>query len=78
VPPRRPTARRWLANHPRLLVYYLPAYSGHKTNPVEKVWWALKDNCTANQMYASVEAIQDAIYAFFATFTRQDALRLAA
>lgn len=69
---------RWLANHPRLLVYYLPAYSGHKTNPVEKVWWALKERCAANQMYASLEAIQDAIHAFFATFTRQDALRLAA
>jgi transposase len=70
--------RRWLANHPRLLVYYLPAYSGHKTNPVEKVWWALKAECAANQMYASVEVIQDAIHAFFAVFTREDALRLAA
>jgi transposase len=67
---------RWLANHPRLLVYYLPAYSGHKTNPVEKVWWALKAECAANQMYASVEAIQDAIHAFFSTFTREAALRL--
>jgi transposase len=70
--------RRWLANHPRLLVYYLPAYSGHKTNPVEKVWWALKDRCAANEMYASVEAIQDAIHAFFSTFTRETALRLVA
>lgn len=69
---------RWLANHPRLRVYYLPAYSGHKTNPVEKVWWALKDRCAANQMYASAEAIQDAIHAFFSTFTREAALRLAA
>jgi transposase len=70
--------RRWLANHPRFLVYYLPAYSGHKTNPVEKVWWALKAECAANRMYESLEAIQDAIHAFFATFTREDALRLAA
>lgn len=69
---------RWLANHPRFLVYYLPAYSGHKTNPVEKVWWALKDRCAANEMYASVEAIQDAIHAFFCTFTREAALRLVA
>jgi hypothetical protein len=28
---------RWLANHPCLKVCYLPAYSGHQTNPVEKV-----------------------------------------
>jgi transposase len=70
--------KRWLANHPRLLVYYLPAYSGHHTNPVEKVWWALKANCAANQLYPSLEAVQDAIHAFFATFTREAALRLTA
>lgn len=45
---------RWLANHPRLLVSYLPAYSGHQTNSVEKVWWALKDEVCANHMYASL------------------------
>jgi transposase len=69
---------RWLANHPRLLVYYLPAYSGHQTNPVEKVWWALKDEVCANYMYACVEALQDAIIAFFARFTPETALRLTA
>lgn len=70
--------RRWLVNHPRFQVYYLPAYSGHETNPVEKVWWALKAECAANQMYPSREAIQDAVHAFFSTFTRQAALRLVA
>ncbi len=70
--------RRWLANHPRFQVFYLPAYSGHETNPVEKVWWALKAECAANQMYPSREAIQDAVNAFFSTFTREAALRLVA
>ena len=28
---------RFLANHARLVVCYLPTYSGHKQNPVEKV-----------------------------------------
>jgi transposase len=70
--------QRWLANHPRFRVCYLPAYSGHATNPVEKVWWALKAECAANQMYPSQEAIQDAVHAFFSTFTRQTALRLVA
>jgi transposase len=69
---------RWLANHPRFQVFYLPAYSGHNTNPVEKVWWALKAECAANQMYASREAIQDAVHAFFSRFTREAALRLVA
>ena len=67
---------RWLANHPRLHVYYLPGYSGHKTNPVEKVWGALKDAYFADAMHASREAVQDAIHAFFAGFSRQRALQL--
>lgn len=70
--------RRWLASHPRFQVHYLPAYTGHETNPVEKVWWALKAECAANQLYPSREAIQDAIHAFFSTFTREAALRLVA
>jgi len=70
--------RRWLANHPRFQGFSLPAYSGHDTNPVEKVWWALKAECAANQMYPSREAVQDAIHAFFSTFTREAALRLVA
>jgi transposase len=70
--------RHWLANHPRFQVFYLPAYSGHETNPVEKVWWALKAECAANQMYPSREAIQDAVHAFFSQFTREAALRLVA
>jgi transposase len=68
--------RRWLANHPRLRVYYLPGYSGHKTNPVEKVWGALKDEYFADVMHASREAVQDAIHAFFASFSRARALQL--
>jgi len=67
---------RWLANHPRFLVRYLPAYSGHQTNPVEKVWWALKAAQMANELYASREAIQDAICGYFATFSPARALQL--
>jgi hypothetical protein len=69
---------RWLANHPRFIVCYLPAYTGHRTNPVEKVWWALKGEQMANELYPSLDALQDAIYAFFATFNRERALRLTA
>jgi transposase len=69
---------RWLEHHPRFVVIYLPAYSGHKSNPVEKVWWALKEACAANEMYASLEAVQDAIHGFFARFDRTAALRLTA
>jgi transposase len=68
--------QRWLANHSRLRVYYLPGYSGHKTNPVEKVWGALKDAYFADVMHPSREAIQDAIHTFFAAFSRERALQL--
>lgn len=67
---------RYLANHPRLVVCYLPTYSGHKQNPVEKVWWALKEAVAANYMWPSLEALQDAVHGFFATFPPEAALRL--
>jgi transposase len=70
--------QRWLANHPRFLVCYLPAYSGHRTNPVEKVWWALKAEVMANRMYPNLAALEDAIVTFFASFSRERALRLTA
>jgi transposase len=70
--------QRWLANHRRFEVIYLPAYSGHKSNPVEKVWWALKAEIAANRLYPSLEAIQDAIHGFFASFNREAAQQLTA
>ena len=33
--------RKWLLAHPRLQLVYLPTYTGHQLNPVEKVWWQL-------------------------------------
>jgi transposase len=67
---------RWLERHPRIVLIYLPAYSGHKSNPVEKVWWRLKAQVAANQLYESLEAVQDAIIGFFARFGPEAALRL--
>jgi hypothetical protein len=29
--------------HTRLQLVYLPIYSGHRLNPVERVWWDLND-----------------------------------
>lgn len=67
---------RWLSNHPRWVVISLPAYSGHKSNPVEKVWWALKAEIAANRLYPRLEAIEDAIHGFFAGFSREAAQQL--
>jgi transposase len=68
----------WLGEHPRVQLLYLPAYSGHRHNPVEKVWWRLKDQIAANRLHGSIDALVAATHGFFATFTPEDALRLAA
>jgi transposase len=68
----------WLGEHARVQLLYLPAYSGHRHNPVEKVWWRLKDQIAANRLHGSIDALVVAVHAFFATFTPEDALRLAA
>lgn len=67
---------RFLSHHPRLVVCYLPTYSGHKQNPVEKVWWALKEEIAANYLWPSLQALEDAIHGFFAELSPEKALRL--
>jgi transposase len=68
----------WLADHPRAELLFLPAYSGHRENPVEKVWWRLKDRVAANRLHGSIDELVDAAHAFFASLTPEAALRLAA
>ncbi len=68
--------RRWLAEQPRLQLLYLPTYSGHQLNPVEKVWGVLKNHIAANRSYPSLAALDRAIGRYFAAFTRAAALRL--
>jgi transposase len=68
----------WLDAHPRVQLLYLPAYSGHRHNPVEKVWWRLKDQIAANRLHGSIDALVTSLHGFFTTFTPEDALRLAA
>jgi len=67
---------KWLAAQSRLQLVYLPTYSGHQLNPVEKVWWALKEHIAANRCFKSLTELDDAIRCYFAAFTRDAALRL--
>jgi len=69
---------QWLSEQPRLELLYLPTYSGHTENPVEKVWWRLKDQVAANRLHASMEDLVSAVHAFFAAFTPEAARQLAA
>jgi transposase len=68
----------WLTEHPQVQLLYLPAYSGHKHNPVEKVWWRLKDRIAADRLHGSIDALIEGVHEFFGSFTRDEALRLAA
>ena len=68
--------QNWLAAHPRLELVYLPTYSGHLLNPVEKVWWALKRTLVANWCYKTLADLDQAINRYFSGVTREDTLRL--
>ncbi len=68
----------WLVAHPHLELVFLPTYSGHAENPVEKVWWRLKGYVAANRLYGDIDALVAAVHEFFASFTPDTARRLAA
>lgn len=64
-----------LADHPQVHPLSLLAYSGHAQNPVEKVWWRLKDRIAANRLHGSIDALVEAVHDFFGSFTPEDARR---
>lgn len=70
--------RAWLLGHPRLELLYLPTSSGHAQNPVEKVWWRLKDQVAANRLHGSIDELISASHGFFASFPPEAARKLAA
>lgn len=67
--------RQWLVQHPRLELVYLPTYSGHRLNPVEKVWHVLKDDIAADRSFQTLAELDQAIHRHFTAFTCADALR---
>jgi transposase len=68
----------WLGAHPSVELLFLPSYAGHRENPVEKVWWRLKQQIAGNRLYDDVDALIAAVRQFFDSFTPEAALRLAA
>jgi transposase len=68
----------WLAAHPRLELLWLPTYSGHRQNPVEKVWWRLKGHVAANRLHGSIDSLVAAAHEFFASLTPAAVRQLAA
>ena len=58
--------KKWLAMHPRIQMVYLPTYSGHLLNPIEKVWWKLKQHIASNRNFRSIEELTEAVNRWFA------------
>lgn len=66
----------WLREHPSVQLLYLPTYSGHRENPVEKVWWRLKSQVAANRLHQDIDALVACVHQFFTSFTPQAACQL--
>ena len=68
--------KAWLEAQPRLQLIYLPTYSGHQLNPVEKVWWDLKGCIAANHGFKTLAELDQAIRKYFANMTAKAILAL--
>lgn len=68
--------KAWLTAHPRLPLVYLPTYSGHRLNPVEKIWWDLKAHIAANRCFKSLAELEAALDRYCISLTRLRVLRL--
>lgn len=70
--------QEWLKEHPRVHLLFLPAYCGHRYNPIEKVWWHLKQQVAANRLHGSIDALVTAVEFYFSSRTPEQTLKLAA
>lgn len=61
--------RTWLAQsqHARFRQLWLPKYTAHEHNPIERVWGLLKDQVAANRLHGSIDALVAEAERFFAT-----------
>jgi transposase len=51
--------RQWLARpgHARFRLLWLPKYTAHEDNPIERVWGLLKDAVAANRLHGSIDLL---------------------
>lgn len=57
--------KKWLLNHPKLEIIYLPPYSP-ELNPIERAWWYMRKKITHNRYVLSME---DRLVAFWKMFS---------
>lgn len=70
--------QEWLKEHTRVHLLVPPAYSGHRYNPIAKVWWHLKQRVAANRLHGSIDELVNSVHHRFATRTPAETLKLAA
>ncbi|MCX7839144.1 MAG: IS630 family transposase [Anaerolineae bacterium] len=66
---------KWLEQHPCLTILWLPKYAA-ELNPIEKLWWYLKNKVSANRCYPTIEDLLKAGKAFLAQMDREEILQL--
>lgn len=66
---------KWLDKHPRITVLWLPKYAP-QLNPVEKIWWYLKQKVAANHCYPFIEDLMHAAKTFLDQLNGEQVLRL--
>ncbi len=66
----------WLQANARLQLVYLPTYSGHQLNPVEKIWWDLKADIASNRSFKTLADLDRAIRQHFAQLSATALLAL--
>ena len=78
--------KAWLREHPYIQCLWLPKRNPQRNfdydrrialNPVEKIWWHVKDKVAANRAYESLGRLKEAVNEFFAYFTLKEARKLA-
>lgn len=45
---------KWLLANPRVQVLWLPKYTAHESNPVERIWGLMKDAVAANRLAGNI------------------------
>ena len=65
--------RAWRARpeHARFRFLWLPKYSAHEYNPIERVWGLMKDAVAANRLHGSIDLLVEEATRFFAATTFQ-------
>jgi len=68
--------QKWLKNHPKLELFFLPPYSP-ELNAVERAWWYMRKKITHNRYLKSMKDRKAAFWKMFSHFQKpNDELRI--